>query len=149
MDTITKEQRSRVMQRVRAKDSRPEMIVRRIVHHLGFRYRLHRADLPGKPDLTFAGQRKIIFVHGCFWHLHPSPACKLARRPKSRLEFWNAKLEGNRARDRQQIAQLRALGWSVLTIWECELKDATRLEETIKRFLIYPAGEYQVFQNPQ
>src|SRR5690349_18847706 len=100
MDTLSQAERSERMARVRAKDSRPELTVRRLVHGMGYRYRLHDPRLPGKPDLVFRSRRRVIFVHGCFWHRHADPACRLARLPKSRLEFWLPKLEANRTRDR-------------------------------------------------
>lgn len=135
MDTLTREQRSERMSRVRGADTKPEMIVRRLAHGLGYRYRLHRRDLPGKPDLVFPSRRKAIFVHGCFWHRHPDPTCALARLPKSRLEFWRAKLEGNRERDERNEARLRDMGWGVLVVWECQLRDRPALERTIRGFL--------------
>jgi DNA mismatch endonuclease (patch repair protein) len=135
MDTLTREQRSERMSRVRGADTKPEMIVRRMAHGMGYRYRVHRRDLPGKPDLVFPSRRKAIFVHGCFWHRHPDPKCSLARLPKSRLEFWRAKLDGNRARDERNETRLRELGWGVLTIWECQLRDRGALERTIRGFL--------------
>lgn len=135
MDTLDPAKRSERMSRVRGKDTGPELAVRRLVHRLGYRYRLHRSGLPGKPDLVFPGRRKVIFIHGCFWHRHPDPACKLARLPKSRHEFWLPKLEGNRARDIRVEQELTALGWSVLAIWECQVKDAERLENMIRGFL--------------
>ena len=121
------------MARVRSKNSRPEMVVRRLVFSLGYRYRLHARDLPGHPDLVFRPRRKVIFVHGCFWHRHQ--LCPLARMPKSRLDFWQPKLEGNRLRDQRNRRDLAKAGWKVLTIWECQLKNPERLEEIIKRFL--------------
>ena len=120
------------MSRVRSKDSRPEMFVRRLVFALGYRYRLHVSGIPGRPDLVFGGRRKVIFVHGCFWHRHAH--CALARLPKSRLEFWLPKLEANRRRDQENVRTLHRKGWAVLTIWECELGDP-RLPSTIERFL--------------
>ena len=96
---------------------------------------MHRRDLPGAPDLTFAGPRKVIFVHGCFWHRHPDPECKLARMPKSRQEFWRPKLEGNRARDLRNEAMLKDSGWDVMTVWECELRDMPFLENKVRTFL--------------
>lgn len=135
MDTLTPAQRSERMARVRGKGSKAELLVRSLVHRLGYRYRLHGAKLPGRPDLVFPSRRKVIFVHGCFWHRHPDPDCKLARMPKSRQEFWVPKLEGNRARDLRQIAELEALGWSVLEIWECQLRDTSFLENEIRTFL--------------
>lgn len=134
-DTLSASQRSERMGRVRGKDTGPELAVRRLVHRLGYRYRLHRTGLPGKPDLVFPGRRKVIFVHGCFWHRHPDPACKLARLPKSRQEFWLPKLEGNRARDIRNEQELTARGWGVLAIWECQVKDVERLENMIRGFL--------------
>ena len=134
-DTLTKAERSERMRRVRNRDTGPEMIVRRLVHRQGYRYRLHRKDLPGKPDLVFPGRRKVIFVHGCFWHRHNDPGCKLARLPKSRMDFWLPKLEGNRERDIRNIRELEATGWQVLVVWECEIVDIVGLENKITRFL--------------
>jgi DNA mismatch endonuclease (patch repair protein) len=102
---------------------------------MGYRYRLHARDLPGRPDLVFWKRRKVIFVHGCFWHRHPSSRCALARLPKSRLEFWLPKLEGNKERDERNKRALTNAGWKVLTIWECELNDTERLGAAIRRFL--------------
>lgn len=135
MDTLTQTERSKRMSLVRGRDTKPEMRVRCLVHSLGYRYRLHRRDLPGSPDLVFGPRRKVIFVHGCFWHRHPDPSCKLARLPKSRQEFWLPKLEGNRARDERINAALTAMGWTVLEIWECETADTESLAEKIKGFL--------------
>lgn len=123
------------MSLVRGRDTKPEMRVRRPTHALGYRYRLHRRDLPGKPDLVFGPRRKVIFVHGCFWHRHPDPACKFARLPKSRKDFWLPKLEGNRERDERNNAMLTEMGWDVLEIWECETADADALAKKIKGFL--------------
>lgn len=135
MDTLSKDQRSERMRRVRAAHTKPEMIVRRLVHALGYRYRLHARDLPGRPDLVFRSRRKVIFVHGCFWHRHPDPACALARLPKSRQEFWGPKLEGNRARDEATVERLVGAGWDVLTIWECQLRDRDSLSSRVREFL--------------
>jgi DNA mismatch endonuclease, patch repair protein len=135
MDTLDPKQRSERMSRVRGKDTAPEMIIRRLVHGMGYRYRLHRRDLPGCPDLVFTTRRKAIFVHGCFWHRHPDSGCKLARLPKSRLEFWIPKLEANRARDAASQYRIRAMGWGFLVIWECQLADRALLEERVRRFL--------------
>ncbi|MEQ8694437.1 MAG: very short patch repair endonuclease [Gammaproteobacteria bacterium] len=131
-DTLTPEQRSERMSRIRAKDSKAEMAVRRLVHRMGYRYRLHKARLPGKPDLVFSGRKKIIFVHGCFWHRHD---CKLGRLPKTRLDFWLPKLEKNKARDCANQRALSALGWKCLVIWECEIKGLEALQESLARFL--------------
>lgn len=133
MDTLTPAQRSERMSRVRATDTKPEMTVRRLVHGMGFRYRLHAGNLPGRPDLVFSARGKIIFVHGCFWHRHGT--CKNTRWPKSRLDFWKPKLETNRARDLATQRVLRRLGWKVLVVWECQLKNLDKTAEKIKRFL--------------
>jgi DNA mismatch endonuclease (patch repair protein) len=134
-DTLGPEDRSARMALIKSKDTKPEMVVRRLVSSLGSRYRLHAADLPGKPDLVFRGKRKVIFVHGCFWHRHSAVTCKLARLPKSRLEFWEQKLESNRRRDARNRRALREGGWSVLQIWECELGNMTRLQRRVEAFL--------------
>lgn len=114
--------RSAQMARIRARDTKPEMRVRRALHAAGLRYRLHAKGLPGKPDIVFPRACVALFVHGCFWHQHPEPACKLARMPKSRLEFWRPKLEGNRTRDEKVRAELEELGWTVIEVWECQTK---------------------------
>lgn len=131
-DTLTPAQRSERMSRIRSKDSRAEMIVRRLAHALGYRYRLHQGNIPGKPDLVFAGQRKVIFVHGCFWHRHD---CSLGRLPKSKLDFWLPKLEKNRLRDTANREALKALGWECLIIWECEVNDRDALKARLVGFL--------------
>lgn len=131
-DNLSPEIRSRTMSRVRSVDTRPEMKVRRIVHGMGYRYRLHRRDLPGVPDLVFPGRRKIIFVHGCFWHQH---SCRHSSRPTSNRDFWNRKLDGNVLRDRANIAALERAGWSVLVIWECETKDVEAVSARMDAFL--------------
>jgi DNA mismatch endonuclease (patch repair protein) len=108
------------MRAIRSKDMKPEMAVRRLIHRMGYRYRLHRHNLPGRPDLVFPGPRKVIFVHGCFWHQHPR--CKLAHAPQSNLEYWRPKLARTRKRDRENRAALKAAGWDVLVVWECEIR---------------------------
>src|ERR1700680_2467345 len=108
------------MRRIRSKGMLPELAVRSLVHRMGFRFRLHRNDLPGKPDLVFASRRKVIFVHGCFWHSHN---CKVAHVPKSNRDYWVPKFQRNKARDRKNIDALAANGWDVLVIWECEMQD--------------------------
>ena len=135
MDTLTPEQRSKRMSRVRGRDTKPEMLVRRLAHGMGYRYRLHRRDLPGSPDLVFPSRRKVIFVHGCFWHRHLEPDCKLARLPKSKLDFWGPKLETNRERDERNVVLLEELGWDVLVIWECQTKNRGQLQARIREFL--------------
>jgi DNA mismatch endonuclease (patch repair protein) len=134
-DTLTRAARSERMSRVRGKNTGPEIAVRRLVHSLGFRYRLHRRDLPGMPDLVFPRRKKVMFVNGCFWHRHSDRNCPLARLPKSRLDFWKPKLEGNRARDAKNQAALRAMGWDVLVVWECQIKDVSQLKRTICAYL--------------
>ena len=120
------------MSLVRCKDTKPELLVRRLVHSLGYRYRLHRADLPGKPDMVFPARKKVIFIHGCFWHGHK---CRLGRMPKSSLDYWQNKIAYNKARDQRTLRRLRNLDWKCLTIWECSLHDERRLAVRIKRFL--------------
>ena len=121
------------MSLVRAKDTKPELRVRRFVYSLGYRYRLQGNDLPGKPDMVFKGRKKTIFIHGCFWHRHDN--CALARLPKSRLSFWKLKLEGNKERDKINQQKLNALGWEFIVIWECEVKDLEALKTRIIEFL--------------
>ncbi len=121
------------MGRVRSKDTGPELIVRRLVHAMGFRYRLHGKDLPGRPDLVFRRRGKVIFVHGCFWHRHDG--CVLARLPKSRTDFWLPKLEANKERDERNRRDLKRSGWKVLTVWECQLSRVELLRKKIRRFL--------------
>lgn len=120
VDRLTSERRSWLMSQVRSKNTSPEMRVRRLAHASGLRYRLHRRDLPGKPDLVFPRHRVALFVHGCFWHRHPG--CAKASMPKSRSDFWREKFERNVERDRQAEQELEALGWRVLVIWECGTK---------------------------
>jgi DNA mismatch endonuclease, patch repair protein len=132
VDTLTKAQRSKNMARIGSKDTVPERAVRSLVHSMGYRFRLHRADLPGKPDLVFPARRKVIFVHGCFWHGHK---CPRGRAPSSNTEFWNAKIAGNKKRDRKSTAALRAMGWSVLSVWQCETKNDARLTRRLRAFI--------------
>lgn len=133
MDSVTPARRSEIMGRVRSRHTKPEMTVRRLVHAMGYRYRLHVNDLPGKPDLVFRVRKKVIFVHGCFWHRHVG--CALARFPKTRKEFWVTKLEANRRRDIKNESALLDAGWGVLKVWECELSDIAGLKSRIRRFL--------------
>ena len=134
-DTVTAKRRSEIMSNIRAKGMKPEMAVRRLVHAMGYRYRLHRKDLPGKPDLVFPARRKVIFVHGCFWHQHDDPACRIARRPKSNQHYWLPKLERNVIRDAEHLAQLAQLGWDVLVIWECDVVSDDGIADRIRGFL--------------
>jgi DNA mismatch endonuclease (patch repair protein) len=129
----TAEARRRVMQAVRSKNTRPEMRVRKAVHAQGYRYRLHKPDLPGKPDLAFPSRTKAIFVHGCFWHGH---SCKNgARMPKSNLDYWQPKIARNKERDAEHLRRLADLGWKALIVWECETKDPDRLRRRLIDFL--------------
>lgn len=135
VDTLSSEERSERMRRITGKNTGPEITVRKLVHSLGYRYRLHRRTLPGSPDLVFPRHRKVIFVHGCYWHRHDDPSCKLARLPKSRLDFWLPKLDANARRDVSAQAELLRLGWKILVIWECELRNLTLLESRIRSFI--------------
>jgi DNA mismatch endonuclease (patch repair protein) len=135
IDILTPRERSERMSRIRGKDTKPEMIVRRLAHGMGYRYRLHSRNLPGIPDLVFPRLKKVIFIHGCFWHRHPKPGCKLARLPKSRLDFWRPKLESNRRRDIANEKRLRDLGWKILVVWECEMGNKEQLENKLTVFL--------------
>ena len=124
--------RSANMRAIRGKDMQPELRVRSLAHDLGYRFRLHRKDLPGKPDLVFVSRRKVIFVHGCFWHSH---RCKVAHTPKSNRDYWLPKLRRNKTRDRKSIEALDAQGWQALVIWECELGDERDLRKRLRTFL--------------
>lgn len=120
------------MQSVKSKDTKPELVVRRLLHSLGYRFRLHRKDLPGRPDIVLPRHRKAIFVHGCFWHLH---GCPKGQVPKSRLDYWLPKLEGNVTRDKTKIEQLESLGWKVHVIWQCETADLDSLAVRVEAFI--------------
>ena len=132
VDNRTPESRSWLMSRIGSKHTKPELIVRKLLHGLGYRYRLHRKDLPGRPDLVFAARRKVLFVHGCFWHGHH---CRLARVPKSNVGFWRDKFTRNRERDSRKRSELEAIGWRVAVVWQCELKDLQLLERNLVEFL--------------
>jgi len=135
MDTLSPEERSDRMRRVRSINTQPELAVRRLVHGLGYRYRLHKKDLQGKPDLVFTSRKKVIFVHGCFWHRHRDPSCHLARLPKSRLDFWLPKFEANEKRDINTQNFLEEMGWQIMIIWECQIPDIQALKIRIVEFL--------------
>jgi DNA mismatch endonuclease (patch repair protein) len=120
------------MRAIRSKDMLPELMVRRAAHRLGYRFRLHRKDLPGNPDIVFATRHKVIFVHGCFWHSHN---CKIAHTPKSNQAYWIPKLERNRTRDGNNLEALKIAGWKVMIVWECETRDQQRLEKALIKFL--------------
>ena len=131
-DTHTPQQRRMNMQAVRGKNTAPELLIRSTVHRLGFRFRLHRKDLPGTPDIVFPSRKKVIVVHGCFWHGH---GCSRGGLPSSNLDFWQAKITRNRERDSHSEERLRKEGWKVLKVWECETKDQSALVERLSRFL--------------
>lgn len=132
-DRLSPQERSAHMRRIRKTDTKPELVVRRAAHRLGYRFRLHRRDLPGTPDLVFPRLHRIIFVHGCFWHQHSG--CRLARKPKSRLDYWLPKLRRNQEGDTAAMAALEKLGWDVLVLWECEVKNEAGVSEAIETFL--------------
>jgi DNA mismatch endonuclease (patch repair protein) len=132
-DVFSEEKRSWIMSRVKGRDTTPELAVRSIIHRHGYRFRLHRKDLPGCPDIVLPRHRNIVFVHGCFWHGHKG--CRKSSRPATNREFWNAKIDGNIARDKKAVRRLRRSGWSVLVVWECELRDPQKLERRLLRFL--------------
>lgn len=134
IDTVSSKRRSDNMRAIRSSGMKPEMIVRRAVFALGYRYRLHCKDLPGTPDLVFRTRRKVIFVHGCFWHQHQG--CSRGKRiPRSNVAYWQAKLDRNVKRDKMQLRSLRTKNWKVLIIWECQTKDVRKLRERLQRFL--------------
>lgn len=133
-DVFTPEKRSRIMGRVKGSDTRPEVLVRSLVHQMGFRFRLHRRELPGCPDLVLKKHSKVIFVHGCFWHGHKG--CRRSARPSSNMEFWDRKLSGNMERDQRNQEALMRDGWKVLVVWECETKDHEKLKEILRKFLL-------------
>jgi len=134
MDVLTPEQRRRTMAAVKSENTRPEIIVRQLLHAAGFRFRLHRKDLIGKPDIVLPRYRTIIFVHGCFWHQHLG--CKRSARPSTRTGYWQSKLDRNMERDQANQAALLALGWNVIVVWECEISDASALRERLRREIL-------------
>lgn len=134
MDKISAEQRSENMRKIRSRDTKPEIVVRNMLRILGHSgYRLHRSDLPGKPDLAYIGRKKAIFIHGCFWHGHDCVAG--VRKPKSNVEYWSTKISRNKSRDIENLHKLQELQWSVLVIWECELRDRKKVEQTLLTFM--------------
>jgi DNA mismatch endonuclease (patch repair protein) len=137
VDTVSRAQRSLNMASVRTRNTAAELVVRRVLHAQGFRFRLHRLDLPGKPDIVLPKHRTVVLVHGCFWHAHD---CRRGALPSSNTAFWSQKRGVNMARDRKQAEQLEALGWRVLVVWECELKDREALAEHLRRFLVRADG---------
>ena len=134
-DNLAPADRSRCMSRIRSRNMKPELMVRSLVHRMGYRFRLHRRDLPGAPDLVLPRHKSVIFVNGCFWHWHPDTECPIAGLPKSNLAYWRPKLERTRERDRQHKVGLTDLGWHVLTIWECNLRELDDVAESIRKFL--------------
>lgn len=132
MDTLSKEKRSWNMSRIKAKDTKPELFVRSLLHRMGYRFRLHQKNLPGRPDIVLKKYRTVIFVHGCFWHRHTG--CKFAYNPKSRQEFWQNKFSENKARDKKNCLELEKLGWKVQVIWECEIDNIERLKRKVAAF---------------
>lgn len=132
-DTVSPAIRSRMMSRIRSKGTTPEIMVRRMLHRLGYRYRLHRTDLPGRPDLVFPSRRKVVFVNGCFWHYHAE--CSQAHVPVGNRDYWLPKLTRTRARDQLNASLLKSLGWDVMTVWDCELKELTNTTQRLTRFL--------------
>ncbi len=129
VDIISKEKRSWNMSRIKSKDTKPELVVRSLLHRMGYRFRLHRKDLPGKPDIVLAKYKTAIFIHGCFWHRHPK--CRYAYNPKSRINFWQNKFQENVERDRKKRKELKKAGWKVIVIWECQVNNKNSLEEII------------------
>jgi DNA mismatch endonuclease, patch repair protein len=139
MDKLSSERRSANMARIRSNDTSPEIALRKLIHGIGYRFRLHRKDLSGKPDLVFPSRRKVIFVHGCFWHQHSG--CREGRVPASRREYWEPKLKKNQVRDAENQKLLEDDGWSVLTVWECSLRKHKPLMKSLRRFLgVTPKG---------
>jgi DNA mismatch endonuclease (patch repair protein) len=140
MDPLSPQQRSRIMSRVRNRDTLPERLIRSMLHRHGYRFRLHRKDIPGTPDIVFPGRRSVILVHGCFWHGHD---CPRGRPPSSNREFWNQKISVNKRRDALTVERLAADGWNVLTVWQCEIKDLAQLEKTLIGFLGPPSRQHR------
>lgn len=133
MDVFNEEKRSWIMSRVKNKDTKPEIIVRSIIHRLGYRFRKNNLTLPGRPDIVLTRHRKVIFVHGCFWHGHGQ--CKRASRPETNKMFWNRKLDANIVRDKHNNKVLKSLGWKTLTVWECQIKNQNKLLVKLENFL--------------
>ena len=146
MDTISKERRSENMRRIRSSGTAPEMVVRRMAHAMGYRYRLHPKALPGRPDLAFGSRRKAVFIHGCFWHQHAAPDCRIVHEPKSNQGYWTSKLARNKERDQDHERQLQEHGWGMLTIWECEVEtDLDSVGERLRAFLGPVSGARAVY----
>ena len=133
MDVFSREKRSQIMSRVSGKNTKPELVVRSLLHKMGYRFRLHRKDLPGKPDIALPKYKKVIFVHGCFWHGHTD--CPRSKRPTTNKKFWRKKLDKNRERDKASIDNLKELGWDVLVVWTCEVNNVFKLKSKLLSFL--------------
>lgn len=133
MDRLTRERRSWNMSRIKGRDTKPELLVRSIIHRLGYRFRLHHTDLPGRPDIVLTRHRTVVFVHGCFWHRHAR--CQYAYTPKSNLSFWNLKFESNIDRDKRALVGLRKLGWKAVVVWECQTANEAMLERRLSSAL--------------
>lgn len=132
-DVFSREKRSWLMGRVKGRDTKPEVLVRSMIHRMGFRFRLHRKDLPGKPDIVLPKYKKAVFIHGCFWHGHKG--CSRAARPTSNVDFWNRKIDGNIKRDANAQKELRGMGWKILVIWQCRIRDMAALQKRLEGFL--------------
>ena len=132
MDRLTPERRSWNMSRIGGKNTKPELMVRSLLHHMGLRFRIHRKDLPGKPDIVLPKYRTVIFVHGCFWHRHRG--CRYTTTPSTRVDFWQKKFDDNVERDKQKTDELRQLGWRVLIVWECETRDPEKLMKRLRKY---------------
>lgn len=132
MDTISPEERSALMARIRSKNTKPELAVRSLLHRMGYRFRIHRRDLPGSPDIVLPRHKKIVLVHGCFWHGH---TCQLASKPKSNAIYWSEKIIKNKARDERNLKALQRAGWNVLELWECEVRKFEGIEDRLENFL--------------
>ena len=133
MDVFSKEKRNQIMSHVSGKNTKPELVVRSLLHKMGYRFRLYRKDLPGKPDITLPKYKKVIFVHGCFWHGHTD--CPRSKRPTTNKKFWREKLDKNRERDKASIDNLKELGWDVLVVWTCEVNNVFKLKSKLLSFL--------------
>lgn len=145
-DPFPPAKRSDIMSHVKGQDTKPEILVRRLLHRMGYRFRLQRSDLPGKPDIVLPKYRAVIFIHGCFWHGHPG--CKRAARPTTNIEFWNKKLDRNMSRDARVQQELDDLGWRVLVVWQCEIKDLNKLEDRLHSFLLDIQDKRSTILNP-
>lgn len=138
LDLFSPHKRSQIMSSIRSYDTKPELFVRSILHRMGFRFRLRQGRLPGNPDIVLPLHKKVIFIHGCFWHGHKN--CKRSKRPDANIEFWSKKLDGNMARDKRQIRALRRMGWRVLVLWQCQLRNKARLEKRLVLFMTNSRG---------